>query len=127
MALFENRRYRELRTITFQATAASIDSNIYIADKPTIVKQVQFALATQGAASSTLDIKKCTGTTVPASGTTVLSSAFALDSTINTVTTRTLSSTTSSLYLQPGDRLAVDLTGTLTGLSCLVQLVVETI
>jgi len=126
MALYEARRRRELRSYVFVATAASIDSNIFIADKPCILKEVKY-VNTISAASATLDLKKCTGTTVPASGTTMLSAAIALDTTINTVTTRTLTSTAANLVLQPGDRIAADLTGTITGISTAVQFVIETI
>jgi hypothetical protein len=126
MALYEKRRMRELRSYAFVATAAAIDSNIFIADKPCILKEVKFVV-TIAAASATLDLKKCTGTTVPASGTTMLSSTIALDTTINTVTTKNLTTTAANLVLQPGDRIAADLSGTLTGLSAVVQYVIETI
>jgi hypothetical protein len=124
--LFEKRRARELRTITVQLGAASIDGNVYIADKISILKQVQFVIAAT-AASATADLKKCTGTTAPASGTTMLAGTIALDTTANTVTTRTLSTTNSNLLLQVGDRIGMDLSGTLTGLSGFIQFVVETL
>jgi hypothetical protein len=124
--LYEKRRARELRTITIQLGAASIDGNVYIADKVSILKQVQFVIATT-AASATLDLKKCTGTTAPASGTTMLAGTIALDTTANTVTTRTLTATPANLLLQVGDRIGADLSGTLTGLSGFVQIVVETL
>jgi hypothetical protein len=57
----------------------------------------------------------------------MLSSTIALDTTINTVTTKNLTTTAANLVLQPGDRIAADLSGTLTGLSAVVQYVIETI
>jgi hypothetical protein len=126
MALFEKRRARELRNYNFVLTAASIDTNLFIADKPCILKQVQW-VNTIAAASATVDIKKCTGTQIPSAGTTMLASVIALDSTINTVNTKALSATNSVLVLQPGDRIGADLSGTLTGLSTAIQLVIETI
>lgn len=124
--LYEQRRRRELRNYTVLLGAASIDSNVFIADKPCTLKEVRW-VNTVAAASATVDLKKCTGTTIPGSGTTMLASAMALDATINTPSTKALSATPANLKLEVGDRIAVDLSGTLTGLSAVVQFVVETI
>lgn len=126
MPLYEQRRRQELRSYGFQAHAASIDGNVFIADKPCILKRVEFVIAAT-AALATLDLKKCTGTTAPASGTTMLASTIALDTTANTVTNKSLTTTAANLFLQPGDRIGADYSGTLTGLSGFVQFVIETV
>lgn len=98
--------------------AAQADGNFFIADTDYEVIRVAEVHSVAGAASSTLDIKKCTGTTAPASGTTILASTFALDSTVNTNVSKTsasgLSATRSTRRLTAGDRLAYDFTGTVT-------------
>lgn len=123
---YEQRRRREIRVIPLTVTAATIDGNVYIADKPCILKEVRFVIAAT-AAAATLDLKKCTGTTAPASGTTMLAGTIALDTTANTVTTRTLTTTAANLKLEVGDRIGADITGTLTGLSGYVQFFIETL
>jgi hypothetical protein len=72
-------------------------------------------VAGTGGGAATLDIRKCTGTQAPASGTTVLTGTFDLTTTANTVTTPALT-TGAVLSLAAGDRLACVLSGTLTSL-----------
>lgn len=98
------------------ATAGLVDGPFFIADAAYKVVKAQEVHSTAGAGSSTLDIKKTTGTTAPASGTTILASVFALDSTVNTVVNKTLSSTVADITLAAGDRLNFDFTGTVTAL-----------
>ena len=102
--------------VTLQTTASGVDSPGFTAPFACKVIRAQEVHSTISGAGATLDIKKCTGTTAPASGNTVLASVFALDSTINTVVDKTLSSTAADLLLAAGDRLAFDFSGTLTGL-----------
>lgn len=107
-----------LAPVTVIVAGAQVDANVFIADADYEVDRVQEVHSVAGAASSTLDVKKCTGTTAPASGTSVLSSTFALDSTANTVVSKTLGSgltaTQADRRLTTGDRLALDWTGTVT-------------
>lgn len=126
MALYETRRRHELRSYRFDAVAASIDGSVFIADKPCILKEVQFVVVV-GAATATLDLKKCTGTQAPSAGTTMLATTIDLNSTANTTSSKTLTATKSVLYMQPGDRIGADYTNALTGLSAHVQFVIETI
>lgn len=105
-------------------TSASVDQAIYIAGHPCEVISVREIHSGDGAASSTLDIKKCVGVVAPASGTTVLSSTFALDSTSNTLVSKTpasgLTATLADRKLDTGNVLAIDLTGTISSLVGLV-------
>lgn len=112
-------------TVSVPLVAGTVDTLIYIASQPTEVVAVRECHSGAGAGSSTLDVKKCTGTTAPASGTTVLGTVFALDSTINTPVTKKhdgaaagtrLTSTVANRKLVAGDRLAIDMTGTITSL-----------
>jgi hypothetical protein len=107
--------------VTVDVNATSVDKHVFIAGDAYQVVAVKHIVST-GAAGATVDVKKCTGTTAPASGTTVVSAALALDATSNTTTTATLSSTAADLLLASGDRLSLDFTGTLTGLVGMVQL-----
>jgi hypothetical protein len=110
----------ETSIVTVLLTSGSVDTNVFTADVPMEVVAVREVHSVAGAASSTLDVKKCTGTTAPASGTTVLASTFALDSTANTPVTKNvtsgLSATAANRKLAVGDRLAIDMTGTITSL-----------
>lgn len=90
------------------------------------ITEVHAVKGTDGSAVS-LQVEKLTGTTAPGSGTTLLSTAFDLKGTINTVQTTslvgTIKPTTSlvtsivSLQLSAGDRLALKLTGTPTAVA----------
>lgn len=68
----------------------------------------------------TADLKKCDSGTAPASGTSVLSSTFDLKSTANTPVSKTTASGLAAeavRILTAGQRLCLDLTGTLTALA----------
>jgi hypothetical protein len=100
--------------------SAAVDQDIFIADRPYDVISVResHAVAGNDAGSVTLDVKKCTGTTAAASGSTVLGSTFNMKSTANTVVHKTRRNggvlTTPVATLAEGDRLALDITGTTT-------------
>lgn len=86
----------------------AVDGHIFIA--PRAVQLISFEViyaAAQGSAA-TLDLKKCTGTTAPASGTTMLAAAVNLNTTINTTITAGLSATPANLLLADGDKAALD-------------------
>ena len=104
---------------TFVANGEHIDCNIFTANRRWKVVGVSEVHTTAGSdgGSVSVDVKKCTGTTVPASGTSVLSAAFNAKGTAQTVQAGALSATDSSLVLDPGDRLGVDFAGTLTALA----------
>lgn len=100
---------------TFTINASSVDTIVFTAAEAMqlyYVREVHSTVSTSGV----LQIRKCTGTTAPASGTACLSSTISLSSTINTVQSGTLSATASDYTLAAGDRLALTFTGTMTGL-----------
>ena len=104
-------------------TASSVDQCLYIADVPCEVVAVREVHETAGSdgGAVTLDIKKVTGTTAGTSGTSILASTFNLKSTAATVVTKNaasgLTATLANRKLDAGDRLFIDLTGTLTALA----------
>lgn len=73
-----------------------------------------------GGASAAADLKIAPSGTALASGTTALSAAFDLTLTARTPRVATLTSTAANRIIKPGDSLAVDTSGTLTGLTGLV-------
>lgn len=81
------------------------------------------ATAGSDAGSVTIGLEKLTGTTAPGSGTDVLSSALSLKATANTVQEGTLTPTIANKALAIGDRLALEDTGTLTGVANVTVLV----
>ncbi len=101
----------------------AIDQDIFIADRAYRVVEVRESHGTKGTDTGavTLDVKKATGTTAIASGTTVLASTFDLKGTINTVVTKSIDNgglvSTPVGYLAAGDRLGLDITGTTTALA----------
>lgn len=107
-----------------------IDQNLFIADRPYRVVEVREAHPVAGtdAGAVTLDVKKATGTTAIASGTTVLGSTFDLKGTINTVVAKTRANggvvSTPVGYLAQGDRLGVDITGVTTSITQVVLSIV---
>jgi hypothetical protein len=114
--------------VTSELLAASVDKHVFSATRPTKVVAVtknQTAVGTDGSAV-TLDIKKCTSGTAPASGTSVLASTLDLKSTVNVPVNGTLSATDGNRILQAGETLALDFTGTLTAVVGEVTIVLQT-
>lgn len=109
-------RSKQKHTVSYTFGATAVDANFFIAPRALRVISAAFVPTVAGtdASAVTADIKKCTGTTAPASGTSVLSATFNLKGTANTVQTATLTSTAADLLLAAGNRLAIDNTGTLT-------------
>jgi hypothetical protein len=99
--------------------AATVDSNVFIATGPCEVVGVSevHTVAGSDGGAVTLDVTKCDGTEAPASGVTVLSSTIDLKGTANTVVNRTLTATTADRKLIAGERLGINVTGTLTALA----------
>lgn len=101
--------------ISIPILAASVDNTIFTANEDYKVTGVIYTPTIAGTGgAATLDVKKCTGTQAPASGTTVVTATANLVGTINTVQALTLATSASTLTLASGERLAIDLTGTLT-------------
>lgn len=97
--------------------ANSVDGHVFIADDAYQIVKVSEIHSVVGSTSAAVDVKKCTGTTAPASGTSVFASTtFDLTATVNTTQSPALSATASTLKLAAGDKLAFDFSGTLTGL-----------
>lgn len=109
------RVFQDLFSETFLLVAGSVDTHCFIADRAYKVASVKHIVSV-GASGATLDVKKCTGTQAPAAGTTTLNATLDLNATANTTTTAVLSATPANLLLAAGDRLALDFSGTLTGL-----------
>jgi len=111
--------------IPYLITAAT-DTNAFIADRPYQLRSVRAVYATAAGGALTLDVKKCSGTTAPASGTTMLSATVNLNTTINTVITAGLSATAANLLLATGDRIAFDFSAAIQSLGgCVVELVLR--
>lgn len=106
-----------------QAATATNYATIFIAPFPCTLVQAFEVHATAGTDGSavTLQVEKLTGTTAAGSGTSLLSSAFNLKGTANTVQEASIvqSSTNGvrNATLQAGDRLALKKSGTLTSVA----------
>jgi len=103
-------------SVSFPFVAATTDANIFIAPVDLEVVSVSEAHTVAGsdAGAVTLMINKCTGTEAPSAGDNIITTAFNLKSTANTVVDGTLHATATNYQLSAGDRLAADFTGTLT-------------
>lgn len=110
-----------------KANAAILDQTFYLSNTYQTVTGVQAVWDTVASGSGTInfDVKKDTSTNAPAAGVSILSAAVNVNSTsvANTVVSPALTATASRLVLAPGDRLSVDMTGTLTALAGLVIVV----
>lgn len=98
--------------ITVPYNSGSVNGAVFVADdfyQVAAVREVHSTVSTSG----TIQIEKLTGTQAPAGGTALLQSTISGAATINTVQSGTLVTTTSSLQLNPGDRLGLVLGGTL--------------
>lgn len=105
--------------IVVPVAAATVDSNVFIATGPCEVVGVSevHTVAGTDAGAVTLDVTKCDGTEAPASGVSVLNATFDLKGTANTVVDAALTATKANLKLVDGERLAINVTGTLTSLA----------
>lgn len=102
--------------ISYPILAGSLDTPVFIADDAYQVVKINEVHSVVGGGSAAVTVKKCTGTTAPASGTAMHASAIDLTATINTNISPTLVATTSTLTLAAGDKVSLDFSGTLTGL-----------
>jgi hypothetical protein len=96
-------------------SATSATQTIFIADIPMTVTGIQVVYGVTSS-SGTLQLSKDTGITAPGAGTSLLSATVNLAGTANTVIAGALV-TTSAVNMAAGDRLALVLGGTLTGLA----------
>ena len=101
------------------------DVHIFVADQDYEIMDVRETHSTAGASSTTLDVGISASGTAPASLTTALSSAFALDSTVNVPVQATLTSTVANLLIDKGEQLSVNITGTVTSLECSVSVILK--
>jgi hypothetical protein len=106
------------------AAGAAPDAFIYV--NPTgsgeyyEVTEVAYVYDVAGGASAAADVKIVPSGTALASGTSVCSAAPDLTAAARTPRTQTLTATASARIVKPGDSIAVDTSGTLTGLVGLV-------
>lgn len=103
-------------SVTVPIVAASVDTHVFIADDAYQVVSINEVHSVVGGSSAALSVKKCTGTTAPASGTALHATGIDLTATVNTNIVPTLVATTATLQLAATDKLAFDFSGTLTGL-----------
>lgn len=96
-------------------TATDATRTVFVATRACRVKSIKEVHAT-ASSSGTLQLEKCTGTTAPGSGTTLLTGTMSLAGTANTVVSGTLIATVASLTLAAGDRLSIVIAGTMTSL-----------
>ncbi len=78
---------------------------VFISDDNYQVDKIKYAASAQGVATASFTIEKLTGTTAPGSGTAMFTAANVNTVVINTVTNPTLTTTTATLQLAPGDRI----------------------
>lgn len=94
-------------TYFFTGTPAATNQVFFIATRAMIVTAAYQVHSTAAGGTSTLDIIKDTSTNAPAAGTAILSAAFNLNGTANTVQVGALSATTATITMAAGDRLSV--------------------
>ncbi len=117
----ENKDGNEI-TVSLPGTLSATATNygvFFIASRPIEIMKIKEAHTTAGsdAGAVTLQIEKLTGTTALDSGSTLLTTAFNLKGTANTVVSYEGTRLTSSRQLVEGDRLALKDAGTLTDLA----------
>lgn len=116
------------RYVQTGAAGTAIDAYLFI--NPTgsgeyyEIAQIAYIYDVAGGASAAADMKICASGTAPSAGTTVVSTVPDLTATARTPRTATLTSTLANRIIKPGDSLAVDTSGTLTGLAGLCIAVV---
>lgn len=100
-----------------QTTEAATDRVFFVAPVACTVVAVSQVHSVAAGGTSTLQLVKDTGTDAPGAGTDLLSAAFDLNATANTVQTGTL---TGTLTLAVGNRLAIDFANTIQSTAGLV-------
>ncbi len=92
----------------FTGTFAITDTTFFIATRNMRVASISEIHSVAAGGASTLQVTKDTSTNAPGAGTDLLSTAFNLNATANTVQHGTLVGTAGVVNLSRGDRLAVD-------------------
>ena len=110
--------------------AATVDKHFFTADAPYRVLAINEVHSVVGGASAAARVRKTTGTAAPgaSAGATVLelhTANFDLTATANTVQTGTLALALADLQLAAGDRLSVNVSGTLTNLVGTISVLLE--
>jgi len=115
---------RNTQITSYTTAAMSVDQVMFVANRPYTVTRIDFACANPSTGAATLQLHKDTGTDAPGAGTaTLLATAFDLQTAANTVVNGTPSATAADLVLAPGDRISLNFTGTVTGLTgCIVTI-----
>lgn len=104
-----------LMTINVALTATDATRTVFVATRACRLKAVKEVHST-ASSSGTLQLEKCTGTTAPGSGTSLLTGTVSLAGTANTVLSGTPSSTVATITLAAGDRISIVIAGTMTNL-----------
>jgi len=103
------------------------DVHVFVADRDYEIMDVRETHSIVGAGSSTLDVGVSASGTAPASLTTALSSAFALDSTVNVPVQATLTSTLANRNVDKGEQISLNWTGTVSAYEGAVHIVLKPI
>jgi len=108
------------RAVEVPISGTSVDQHVFIADRAYRVTSISEIHSVVGGASAAVRPRKITDTSAPgavASATVkeLTTANFDLTATINTTQNGVLSATASDLLLAAGDRLALDFSGTVTG------------
>ena len=103
------------------------DCQIFVADQDYEIMDVRETHSIVGASSTTLDVGISASGTAPASLTTALSSAFAIDSTVNVPVQATLTSTLAARKMDKGEQVSLNWTGTVSAYEGCVHIVLKPI
>lgn len=112
-----------VKIVTFVINAASVDAWVYLADAAYRVTKIECDYSVAGGSGAAATLRKVTADEVApgaAAGATVIelqTAAFDLTATANTTQTATLSETPADLLLAAGDKVGVNMAGTLTNLA----------
>lgn len=90
------------------AAASIVDETFFVASRAMRVATVSATFSVTNGGTLTAQLSKDTGTTAPGAGTDLLSTAFNLNATANTVQVGALVGTAGVVNLAAGDRLAID-------------------
>lgn len=88
--------------------ATAVDAVFFVATRPMIVTSVSQVHSVAAGGASTLQVTKDSTTAAPGAGTDLLSAAFNLNATANTVQVGALVTTVATVTMAAGDRLAFD-------------------
>lgn len=100
-------------TYVGQTTEAATDRQFFVAPVACTVVAISEVHAVAAGGTSTLQVVKDTGTAAPGAGTDLLSAAFDLNATAQTVQVGALSATAADLVLAAGNRLSLDFANTI--------------